>query len=256
MNKLLITQTTNLIDRLHEDIEKDKKISEETRATCRVILQQVRKAYLRLQIRFFKETKTLIDAALGIGSTKRQDYYQAWSHLLDCCTAECENLIGPLLQVSNSVARISAELKIKWNYYLTGCEISMALGTGLLSALFVHFCPFIKCTVLAGGGVVVAIGGAALAALIVIGCSIELVNIKQVQKIYDSCTDDIRLMISEHVPFFNKKDNIVTATELRNAIHKTFNKLKMTEAIWKNDIQLQSLQRRTQEILNDINPPP
>jgi hypothetical protein len=252
MIKLLTTQTTNLIDRLEQDIVNDKKISDETRATCQTILQRVRKEYLRLQIRFYKETKTLIDTALTDVATKRQDYYQAWTHLLDCCTTECETLNQPLLQVLNSVARISAELKSKWNWYLTGFGIGSVVGVGLVSALFVHFCPMIACSLFTAGGVTVAIGGTALAALIVIGCSMQLISISQVQKIYDGCTDEIRLLLCEYVPFFNKKDNVVTGTELRSAIHKTFDKLKMTEAIWKNNISLQSLQRQTQGILEEI----
>jgi hypothetical protein len=259
--EFIIQGTRELIKTIHEEMKKARDLSAETRKTCDAILAKVEKQYTRLQIDYYTETKILIQEALRIlkssspNQTKLESYHNVWINTLESYTRESGKLIGPILQVLNSICAESAYLDSKFKAYLTGAIGLTAVSLSLTGALFVHWCPAITCTLFATstGPWVLSIA-AVLTAGLALACITGCISLAELRAAYRRCLLSVQTKMTKHFPtLFNTTNQPVTADQLMDALRKALDMFEMKKEMWLDETMMSSLDRRTDQLLTRLN---
>jgi hypothetical protein len=192
--EFIIKGTGELIKTIHEEMKKAQDLSKETRKTCDAILAKVEKQYTRFQIDYYTETKILIQETRHLSKSsstnqaKLESYHNVWINTLESYRRESGKLIGPILQVLNSICHESAHINSKFKWYLKSAVCLAATSLSLTGILFLHCCSAIKCTLFAtsAGPWVVSIA-TILAAGLSIACITGVIFLTELRAAYRRC---------------------------------------------------------------------
>ena len=254
VQSFIVNGTKNLIVQIQNDIDQETDLSDRTYKTCSSILEKASKEYDRIRVAFVEDTKILLEKGRQQPvPQQRKNFHKPWMHALKIHTAACEQLIGPITQVLDSVSIESVRLRRKYRLLIFGASGCSLIVVGLVAVLFIDFCPAIPVSLLTAAGFIGVFSALALAVALLIQCITGAMCVKQIRAIYDRCTSQLKALMTKFMPnIFGKNKNTVTAKDLQNAIKEALDAFKIEEESWEDLETLEMLVRQCDRVLDAL----